>query len=112
MQTHAPLYLLETINPQTGDTTCADVIVRLDTAIEKAMAYAKTFPFVTVSASLDENNVVEGVVFLDLEGFQVACITGFTPANDLEAPKDPLISEIVALPVSLMADRLTKLLAA
>ena len=112
MQTHAPLYLLETINPRTGDTVNADVIVRLDTAIEKAMAYARAFPFVTVSASLDANHGVEGVVFLDLEGFQVACITGFTPENDSELPGDPLLTEIAALPVSAMADRLTKMLAA
>lgn len=109
MSTQTPLYLVELINPKTGETTEADIVVRLDTALEKATLHAKQHPLITVSASADEDGVLEGVVFLDYESFPVACVTTYHPERDEEAPENTKFSQAVALPVAEMAAMLAML---
>lgn len=109
MSIQTPLYLVELINPKTGETAEADIVVRLDTALERATLYAKQHPLITVSASADEDGVLEGVVFLDYESFPVACVTTYHPERDEDTPQSPKFSQAAALPMAEMSAMLALL---
>lgn len=75
---HFPaVYLVELMDPYTGELQEADVCAKLELAVEKAHVHLKEYKDspVEVDVSFDDDDLVEGLGFFNEDKEMLACIT-------------------------------------
>jgi hypothetical protein len=104
-----PIYLVELLNPLSGELDDADVYARLDTAVEKAYVHCLN-QAVHVDVSADESSLIEGVAFFDAQGELLACVTAYQMDRDNEVPTIAEVALACSAGAAEMKEQLTVLL--
>lgn len=88
---HFPVvYLVELMNPKTGDIEEADICAKLELAVEKVHAHLTEYSdlLVEVEVSLDEDEAIEGLGFFDEDHEILSCITVYHLDRDTGEAQD------------------------
>lgn len=88
------VYLVELMNPLTGELEETDVCAKLELAVEKVYWHLCEYPEtpVEVEVSLDDDQVIEGVGFFDEEHEMLACVTAYHLDRDTANAQVPDIA--------------------
>lgn len=110
---HFPaLYLVELMNPETGNIDEVDVCARLDVAIEKVYNWLDSFgelrKSVCVEVSYDDEGVLEGVGFFNDEQDMASCITTYQLDRDADVASISEIASACAGPKDLLQSALNR----
>jgi hypothetical protein len=84
----SPSYLVELLNPLSGEVEETDVFARLGPAVEKVYLHLQGYPEVEVSVEVshDEDDEIEGVGFFDKQHEFISCITIYRLERDTAEP--------------------------
>lgn len=87
------VYLVELMNPHSGELDEADVFSKLDLAVERVSQHLGEHEVTPaeLDASCDEDNELEGIAFLDERGELLACVSVYHLERETaEATHEPI----------------------
>jgi hypothetical protein len=95
------VFLVELLDPYTGELEEADVSGKLDLAVEKVYWHLANYSdsHVEVEVSFDEDGVIEGVGFFNEEHEMISCITVYHLDRDTDDPEDSRIRNACSGPL-------------
>ena len=82
-------FLVELLNPKTGEIEYSDICIRLDTAVDQVFTHLQKYPEVPVQVdvSYDEQNEIEGIGFFDDDHEVISCVTAYHLDRDTDEPQ-------------------------
>lgn len=93
---HFPeVYLVELMDPYTGELQEADVCAKLELAVDKVYLHLADFKdsLIEVEVSFDEDDVIEGIGFFDEQREMLSCITVYHLDRDTGTAQEDDIAQ-------------------
>lgn len=83
------VFLVELMNPYTGEIEETDVCAKLELAVEKVYLHLVDYKdsLIDVEVSFDADNVIEGVGFFDEDHSLISCVTVYHLDRDTGTAK-------------------------